>query len=257
MPYLEARHRGATGVLFCTGPTLEHYIAGRGGAGRGGAGRGGDHRHRQRYGHRAFDGLRKRVVTFGVNSIVLVSALKMDYVFVQDRGRPHGDTGYLSNRAAMNAYVPGQHKFFGHFPGKRSFGLNGQHAKAANASRYQASNALSGCDRTGVPLVADVGNYAFGGSCSTAFSALQFALYTGVEDLFLVGCDVHGGYSASAAAADVSAAKVPEHGRRIRDGWVRARDFVARHYPCVSVTVVRPVGLRGVGFGELEDDPDY
>jgi len=25
----------------------------------------------------------------------------------------------------------------------------------------------------------------------------------------------------------------------------------------VSVTVVRPVGLRGVGFRELEDDPDY
>ena len=46
--------------------------------------------------------------------------------------------------------------------------------------------------------------------CSTTFSAVQFALYTGVSELFVVGCDVHGGYSASAKNEDVSAAKVGE-----------------------------------------------
>ena len=33
--------------------------------------------------------------------------------------------------------------------------------------------------------------------------------------------------------------------------------MVRRHYPCVTVTVVRPVGLRGMGFREVQGDPDY
>ena len=74
-----------------------------------------------------------------------------------------GDTGYLSNKGAVDAYVAGERKFFGHFPGRRSFGPNGQHAKAANASRYQANTGRPGCTSTATPLVADVGNFAFGG----------------------------------------------------------------------------------------------
>ena len=73
----------------------------------------------------------------------------------------------------------------------------------------------------------------------------------------MVGCDVHGGYSASAKNAEVSAAKVPEHAERILAGWRGVKGFIEEHYPCATVTAVRPVALRGLGFRELDDDPDY
>ena len=227
-------NRGKSGVLFCTGPTLDAYGE-----------------------HRVADSQGKPVLSFGVNSIVLNKKLHMDYVFLQDRGKPTGDTGYLSNKEAVDGYEAGVRKFFGHYPGKKSFGPNGQHAKAANASRYQAHNSRPSCERTVVPLVADVGNFAFGGSCSTAFAALQFALYSGIERLYLVGCDVHGGYGAGAKNADVAPEKVPEHAARIISGWRVVPAFVKKHYPCATVTVVRPVALQGLGFREIDGDPDF
>jgi hypothetical protein len=62
------------------------------------------------------------------------------------------------------AFSPNATCYYRYTLGKKSFGPNGQHAKAANASRYQAANDQPYCNRTGPPpLVADVGNYAFGG----------------------------------------------------------------------------------------------
>lgn len=67
---------------------------------------------------------------------------------------------------------------------------------------------------------------------------------------------MRGGYSASATSADISSDKVPEHAGRILDGWRTVKAFAARHYPCASITVVRPVGLRGMGFREIDHNPD-
>ena len=82
-------------------------------------------------------------------------------------------------------------------------------------------------------------------------------MYTGVEDLFVVGCDVRGGYGESAKNADVASDKSPENADRILDGWKVAKTFVEEHYPCATVTVVRPVALKGLGFRELDNNPDY
>lgn len=81
-------HKGQSAVLFCTGPTLDAFkLVGVDEDGNDADGR--------------------KVVTIGVNTIVLREDVKMDYVFIQDRGAKTGDTGYLSNKREMDAYEPG------------------------------------------------------------------------------------------------------------------------------------------------------
>ena len=180
-------HTGHRAVLFCTGPTMDAFkLVGVDEHGR--------------------DANGKKVILVGVNTIILRDDVKMDYVFVQDRGAKTGDTGYLANKPEFDAYVPGIAKFFGHFTGQgwTTFGPSSEHTKDANATRYELGKRPL-CNQVATPMVSDIGEYAFGGSCSTIFSAMQFVLYTGIEQLFIVGCDVSasgGGYSASAKKAD-------------------------------------------------------
>ena len=231
-------HKGQSAVLFCTGPTMDAFkLEGVDAHGNDAAGR--------------------KVLLVGVNSIVLRKDLAMDYVFVQDRGAKTGDTGYLANKEEMDAYRPGIQKFFGRFTGWSTFGPSGEHAKAANASRYDGGKRPL-CNREPHPLVRDVGNFNFGGSCSTIFSALQFILYTGIDQLFVVGCDVGGGgYSASAKKSDVADTKKPANTDYILDNWKMARHFINAHYPCVRVTVVRPMGLKAVPFLFIDENPIF
>jgi hypothetical protein len=165
----------------------------------------------------------------------------------------------LANKEEVDAYQPGIGKFFGHFSGWSTFGPSGEHVKAANASRYEVGKRPM-CNQVATPMVRDVGDYNFGGSCSTIFSAMQFVLYTGIQELYVVGCDVSagsGGYSASAKKSNVAAGKKPANLGRMLHNWKMARHFLATHYPCVKVTVVRPVGLKQVPFLHTEDNPDF
>ena len=44
-----------------------------------------------------------------------------------------GDTGYLSNKAAMDGYAARERKFFGHFPVGRQYKLNPVHPQLESA----------------------------------------------------------------------------------------------------------------------------
>ena len=64
-------------------------------------------------------------------------------------------------------------------------------------------------------------------------------------------------HSGGGALADVSSMKKPANLGRMLHNWKMARHFTAAHYPCVKVTVVRPVGLRAVPFFHTEENPDF
>ena len=229
------KHIGDVGVLFCTGRTLDAYGV----------------RHPALY--NSTRGKRQRVVTVGVNAAIFNEKIQpLDYLFLQDRGSKSGDTSFASNRAAMVAYKPREAKFFGFFPGQRNFSPSDKDAEQANAMQYEGWRKPH-CANPLLPLVKDVGNFVFGGSCSTSFAALQFILYTGVKKLYLIGCDILGGYGHSATKKSVLRA---DQGKQ-RKMWRESFFWTSTEYPCVEIIAVRPKGLRNVGFFELFSDPPF
>lgn len=104
-----------------------------------------------------------------------------------------------------------------------------------------------------MPFVRDIGNYEFGSSCSVIFVALQFILYTGVKNLNIVGCDVDGGYNAATVtkvgrAKGTKGVSDPE---RILRVWHEAKAWCDREYSDRRIHVVRPVGLKRIGWSEV------
>ena len=193
------------------------------------------------------------VATVGVNAAIFNEKIQpLDYLFLQDRGSKSGDTSFASNRAAMVAYKPREAKFFGFFPGQRNFSPSDKDAEQANAMQYEGWRKPH-CANPLLPLVKDVGNFVFGGSCSTSFAALQFILYTGVTKLYLIGCDILGGYGESATKKSVLRA---DQGKQ-RKMWREFYFWTSTEYPCVEIIAVRPKGLRNVGFFERFSDPPF
>ena len=230
------KHVEDVGALFCTGSTLDAYGV----------------RHPALY-----NGTRgkQRVVTVGVNAAIFNEKIQpLDYTFLQDRGSKSGDTSFASNRAAMIAYEPREAKFFGFFPGQRNFSPSDEDAERANATQYEGWRKPH-CANPLLPLVKDVGNFVFGGSCSTSFAALQFILYTGVKKLYLIGCDVVGGYGHSAHKYGGKSRRV-ELGKQ-RKMWRESYFWTSTEYPCAEIIAVRPKGIRKVGFVERFSDPPF
>ncbi|KAK3232706.1 hypothetical protein CYMTET_56947 [Cymbomonas tetramitiformis] len=217
-PYFN-RHRGQTGILMGTGPSLEkfHYVT--------------------------KDPADRRVVIFGTNGAIHWRR-KVDYLFVH-----HGFGEDPNVKRQLMQYHPRKQKFFGHFPCCPKAGFSAADVMLSpNTSQFQVQSFI--CDRQPFPLVADVGRYPFGGSCSVIFSALQFALYTGIHNLFIVGCDTsENGYTKSGNL---------EHKNRNLSGvgkilkmWKEAVAWMKKAYPHVNIHVVNALGLKGLGLKEV------
>lgn len=65
---------------------------------------------------------------------------------------------------------------------------------------------------------------------SQVFSAVQFVLYAGFEEVKLVGCD----------CTQIYEAIIPT--------WQKFRDFARKHYPHVRFISVNPINLTDIGF---------
>ena len=101
-----------------------------------------------------------------------------------------------------------------------------------------------------IPLVSDVGHHTFEGSCSVIFSALQFALDTGIQKIMVVGYDVtEDVYAGDGGDGDHAALH-----NRLLNAWKLVPNFVNNYYPGTGIPVVRPVGLRNDGFTEVFHD---
>ena len=215
------KHVNQTAVLLCTGPTLQQYT------------------------HMMTDERGIDIVTVGVNGIIFSDTIResgLDYLFVQDTGRLSKSPyvhAFHSNVGDFTKFRCNIQKFYGIFKDIHIEPTDVELSEG-NASRYEMR--VPECGEI-LPLVDDVGHYTFGGSCSVAFSALQFILYTGVSKIRLVGCDVTEGVHAGVGGG------VEKSHDRLLNAWKLVPDFVSRYYPRVSIEVVRPVGLKDVGFG--------
>lgn len=99
-----------------------------------------------------------------------------------------------------------------------------------------------------IHLVKDIEKYKVMGH-SIVFPALQFLLYTGVTDVYLVGCDCT--KTTSVLLEGSSGHFYDECSERVKDEfmvwlWHFMKENIAREYPEANIRVVNPVALRGV-----------
>lgn len=99
----------------------------------------------------------------------------------------------------------------------------------------------------------DVGRYCFSLTRSSIFAPFVFALFTGVDRLYVVGCDVADtGY----AKWKHEAGHLKKLGRpfsKMKEAWFWAYTWQQRFYPHVDVVLVNPVGLRGkIGWPQID-----
>ncbi len=84
---------------------------------------------------------------------------------------------------------------------------------------------------------------------SVAFSAFQFALWTGAKTIYLVGCD-SAGQSDPKHWHHFNDSEQDQHNivpiAALVDGWTKLKEFTKIMYPDTEVISINPVGLRGM-----------
>eukprot|EP00241_Pyramimonas_parkeae_P002439 CAMPEP_0114239914 /NCGR_PEP_ID=MMETSP0058-20121206/8734_1 /TAXON_ID=36894 /ORGANISM="Pyramimonas parkeae, CCMP726" /LENGTH=515 /DNA_ID=CAMNT_0001352167 /DNA_START=67 /DNA_END=1614 /DNA_ORIENTATION=+ len=234
-------HRGQTGVLFANGKSLDRYV------------------------HRDHDELGIPVVTFGTNGVIY-TGLPVDHLFVADtRVWPTPETSF--NHKHVKDFRARSQKWFCYWRKKPDHGPSVDAAARAEAKLFEAD----GPHTASSPLVKDVGNYIFASMSSSSLFALQFALYSGVDRLFIVGLDltnssmsatkrqipVPGSYAARASQYFQNSLPTwgrkrlgkinssPLHFRHQVAMWQIAAQFANTTYPKTKVYLVNPPYLLG------------
>jgi len=207
------RHVGLDGLLLCYGKSLDRY----------------------RY---------KSQDSFIVagNNLAFRAGIPLNYLFSgvagyghKKNGQKRDDTSYGPNRKSIDKYRCIIQKFYIKRIGARA-------AKQGNALLYETQE--------DVEFQRDVGHHPFGqrGSGTHVHVVAQFLLYTGVRSLTLVGCDAsNNGYSRKIHFKK----KGRQRFKNMYPQWERFKLFMESCYPEVNVSVINPVGLKGIGWKEI------
>mmetsp|Transcript_66407 Transcript_66407/g.210195 ORF Transcript_66407/g.210195 Transcript_66407/m.210195 type:complete len:358 (-) Transcript_66407:226-1299(-) len=231
-------HLGRKAILLASGPTLDAFFTSK------------------------VQSLLNHSIVVGVKALAY-SSIHLDYLF-------NSDAGSLQTLPDTISRQVGIQKFFAAFRYSPSFGPAGSSTDVnigtlirANATIYEANHQADDCI---FPFVRDVGNRLFGSSTSTVFMALQFILYTGVNEVVLVGCDAgmmagHRSPHSSLKMGALTDQRIlrRQHRKygvrnRLLVAWNAAKAFVDANYPCTNVTVINPVGLKGLGWNEYHTE---
>ena len=111
--------------------------------------------------------------------------------------------------------------------------------KEASANLYYLSNF------TFPNFTKDFSQEYVGDYRGTVFSALQFAIYTGSKDIYLVGCDCSTGHFYSQ--------KKDKLNYQVKI-WKKIKKILSRKYPDVRVYSVNPVNLKGLFIDIYQED---
>lgn len=221
-PYRGA-HTGREAVIVATGPTLADYEPIEG------------------------------AIHIGVNAAFKWPKAKLDYLFLQDavyagmdrNNRPCGfsiaDVNNYNAEGCVKFYGIAQPLLMEKVPTIR---IPFADLLASNAKPY----ILEDPERHSVAY--DLSREAMGSYSSVSFSALQFALYTNVKRIYLVGADCGGAYF------DKSAPKKMTFGtaaNMIRD-WEFFKEYISAWYPETEIVSINPRGLRGL-FRDIDAVP--
>lgn len=181
----------------------------------------------------AYD-LRLDAVHIGVNRAFRAGKAELDYIFSQDyhTATLDGIIEYGSGRCR---------KFFGsHYCAPP---IPYSTLALCGGERYYFIDQNPG---SLWPYPPDISVLPFATYGSVTQVAATFALYTGINKLYIVGCDttmvghsITTGYSASESRAEVSV-------NLELDGWRKFKTYAEQFYPNCEVISINPVGLKGL-----------
>ena len=207
-PKFKCKHMGQDVVILASGPSAKSYVP------------------------------IKNAIHIGVNRSFQYAKIPLDYVFL------HDFSGLTPEYIDMlNDYEPDKCvKFYGltnewiYEPNRT---VPESYAIKANALRYRT-------DWVNIPyfepqFAFDISTQPLGCFGSVVFPALQFALWTYPQKIYLVGCDCSlSGYSYDDKYKNFL---VPEY---LIAAYKKFKDFAHKYYPDVEIISINPVGLKGI-----------
>ncbi|MBQ7286707.1 MAG: HAD-IA family hydrolase [Candidatus Gastranaerophilales bacterium] len=216
--------KGKTVVLVGTGPTVRNYSP------------------------------IKNAIHVGVNGAIYLENIKLDYLFMQDSPTDKNLINIVANANEYNCK-----KFYGILPELRINNLKNVGIERLGSEYFGNKNInayyLDPIYRNFLAwdlskdLIADWGG--------TAFSAMQFIMYTNPAKIFLVGCDVSLG-NAVKKATEIENKTYISH----KNAWLNIRDFADKNYKDTRIFSINPIGLKNV-FNDvytcsfLEKHPEF
>ena len=175
----------------------------------------------------------KNAIHIGVNSAVLFDKVTMNFLFVHDKVAFDKCSAEILNGKGR--------KFFG-ITGEKNI-ISDQYLEGIDCERYYVDSQMYFKD-----FPYDISNAFLADYSTVIFSALQFALWTNPERIYLVGCDcTEFGYF------DQSEKKSKSNIKNWKIGWEKFKNFQESYYPKTQIVSIRPIGLKDL-FNEVAND---
>tara|TARA_B100000700_G_C14969310_1_gene820494 strand:+ start:144 stop:794 length:651 start_codon:yes stop_codon:yes gene_type:complete len=197
-------HHGERGIIFCTGTSLNKF--------------------------NTDCELYKNSVHVGVNSIIYHTPLSIDYYFVQDSGDARSPRGYRRKKPDYDSFKPHKQKFYGVGPGGKKFKwyLTGKDCKDGSALPYNTNT------KAHYTYTTDIDVQLIGEGHTVAMTAIQFLLFTGVTDIYIVGADCNG--------PRINETRGKKYNLR---GWMKMKKWIDE-MSHVNINIVNPIGLTDI-----------
>lgn len=209
-PQFKNIHKDKSAVLIATGPTMANYVP------------------------------IPDAIHFGVNSAFKNPVINLDYWF----GIDYTACETFIDDLKQTSFV----KFFGQCSSSTS-----NHIYLKDNMNWNFSDSLIESipnsykfyfDHPAKEVNRDIETQSLPDLNSSIFSALYFALYTGVKRIYIVGCDCSlGGYFNQEQTKDCWAkTNVPQ---KLLFGWNIFTTYLKTFHPDVEIVSINPVGLKG------------
>ena len=178
----------------------------------------------------------KGIVQIGVNGTCIAKNVNLDYWFVQDY-----------DDALLSQFTERDDKLCKKFFGVHYMLPNVKPIPFSEVERFGAEQYFFyDCPIYPFPFdfTIDISSKPFITYGSTIFVALQFALFTHPDKIYIVGCDCSEGHF-SLHKEMIHDKDVGSLGH-IMNGWYRFQQFAQALYPDIEIISVNPVGLKGL-----------
>jgi len=206
------RHLGESAIFYGSGPTIKEFSTDR-----------------------------KDILKIGLNEQIYLD-LDLDYWFMGDTF-PRNPDKFINCFEDYNEYKPNITKFIRY----QLWGERGRMPPGMKHSQYYTCT-LGGSPQTCL-FKKDISEGSLVGVASISFEALQFILYSGVKNIYLVGHDCD--YATGTFRTQFAGQHV--EGNHMLQYWPLVKDWVEKNYPDVNIYSINPVALKIFPEAQTED----
>ena len=206
------RHLGESAIFYGSGPTIKEFSTDR-----------------------------KDILKIGLNEQIYLD-LDLDYLLMGDTF-PRNPDKFINCFEDYNEYKPNITKFIRY----QLWGERGRMPAGMKHSQYYTCT-LGGSPQTCL-FKKDISEGSLVGVASISFEALQFILYSGVKNIYLVGHDCD--YTTGTFRTQFAGQHV--EGNHMLQYWPLVKDWVEKNYPDVNIYSINPVALNIFPEAQIED----